>query len=269
MRCASWISGRSALLPALLISLSACGGPVKAPVSGRDGDARKPVPQAVQAPAPQGADRHTVVRGDTLYAIAWRYGLDYRDVARWNGIRDPYVIVPGQVIRLTAPGGTWETVRQPPPVTARTQPESSARQPAPPSPIAPRIPARTDTSMLRWQWPTTGQVIRADSPIARRGVSIEGRMGQDIRAAAPGSVVYSGGGLLGYGRLIIIKHNDTYLSAYAHNEKILVKEGDQVSSGQQIATMGLGNSGRPVLHFEIRRDGQPVNPLDHLPTPPS
>jgi lipoprotein NlpD len=110
--------------------------------------------------------------------------------------------------------------------------------------------------------------MRSDSPTSRKGVDIVGEKGQPVKAAAAGAVVYSGSGLLGYGRLIIVKHSDTFLSAYAYNEQLLVAEGDQVSAGQQIATMGTDNDGRSVLHFEIRKDGKPVNPLDHLPPEP-
>ena len=121
---------------------------------------------------------------------------------------------------------------------------------------------------IDWQWPTSGRVIKSDSPTARKGLEIAGSQGQAVNAAAAGSVVYSGSGLLGYGRLIILKHSDTFLSAYAYNERLLVAEGDQVATGQQIATMGLDNSGQPVLHFEIRKDGRPVNPMEHLPRSP-
>ena len=122
-----------------------------------------------------------------------------------------------------------------------------------------------NNGVIDWQWPTSGRVIKSDSPTARKGLEIAGSQGQAVKAAAAGSVVYSGSGLLGYGRLIILKHSDTFLSAYAYNERLLVAEGDQVATGQQIATMGLDNSGQPVLHFEIRKDGRPVNPMEHLP----
>ena len=122
---------------------------------------------------------------------------------------------------------------------------------------------------LVWQWPTLGKIVKLDSPIAKKGMNIEGKAGQPIKAAESGEVVYSGSGLLGYGKLIIIKHNEVFLSAYAHNNDILVKEGESVSTGQKIATMGRGNYSKPILHFEIRIDGKPVDPLKHLPSKPS
>jgi lipoprotein NlpD len=118
---------------------------------------------------------------------------------------------------------------------------------------------------IKWRWPAYGNLIRSNTPIAQKGLDISGDEGQDIMAAADGVVVYSGSGLLGYGKLIIIKHDDTYLSAYAHNQMIHVKEGDNVSAGQKIGTMGRGNRGEPLLHFEIRKDGKTVDPIRYLP----
>jgi lipoprotein NlpD len=237
--------------------VSACSTTARAPVSStRISGAPHPAP--VTGPGRQQA-RYVVASGDTLYSIAWRYDLDYRDVARWNDITAPYLIYPGQTLRL-----------KPPPRPARP---SARPAPAPPERVAPtrRRPESTSagTARLSWHWPTTGKIVNSDTLIAKKGINISGHLGQPIVAAAPGAVVYSGSGLLGYGRLIIIKHNDSYLSAYAHNQKILVHEGERVSAGQQIATMGLGNKGRPVLHFEIRKDGKPVNPLGKLPKRPS
>lgn len=213
---------------------------------------------------------HQVIRGDTLYSIAWRYGADYRDIARWNGIADPYLIVPGQRLRLVAP------VAAPAPARPPRHSVAAPHEPIAPAATAPR-PEPEPTSRasvpvlavgngpIRWQWPTSGRVVRSDTPTAKKGLDLSGTQGQAVNAAAAGAVVYSGSGLLGYGRLIILKHSDTFLSAYAYNERLLVAEGDRVAAGQQIATMGLGNNGQPVLHFEIRKDGKPVNPLDHLP----
>ncbi|HEY7840995.1 MAG TPA: peptidoglycan DD-metalloendopeptidase family protein [Gammaproteobacteria bacterium] len=210
-----------------------------------------------RVPAPHDG-RHVVARGDTLYSIAFRYGEDYRDLARWNGIEDPYVILPGQSIRLTAPPAAKRQAARP------AEPRRSAPLPAKePARASARVPSTQGP--LQWRWPAPGRVLRSDSPTSKKGVDIAGRKGESIIAAAPGVVVYSGSGLLGYGQLIIIKHSDTYLSAYAYNEQLLVREGDRVADGQAIATMGLGNDGRPVLHFQIRKDGKPVNPLDYLP----
>lgn len=250
---------------ALVALLAACATP-HAPVDTRGEQA--PVPARLPAPT-EGARAattppvaHTIARGDTLYSIAWRYGLDYRDVARWNGIADPYVIHPGRTLRLAAPtGGPVLTPRKPPQATT-VKPEPPA---VAPRAVVPRAATVLPSGPIRWQWPTRGRIVRSDSPTSRKGIDIAGVKGQAVHAAAAGAVVYSGSGLLGYGRLIILKHSDTFLSAYAYNEQLLASEGDRVTAGQQIATMGTGTSGQPMLHFEIRRDGKPVNPLEHLP----
>ncbi len=193
-------------------------------------------------------EQHIVRSGETLYTIAWRYGKDYRDLARWNRLGDGSLIYPGQAIRLT------------PPPTAGT---AAARQPAAQRPL-PRIPAEPAPD---WAWPTRGSVVVdfGARPGSGTGILIGGKAGQAVRAAAGGRVVYSGGGLIGYGQLIIVKHNDTYLSAYGHNSSLLVREGETVRQGQRIATMGEGPGREPRLHFEIRRNGKPVNPRQYLP----
>ena len=194
-------------------------------------------------------EQHIVRKGETLHSIAWRYGKDPADVARWNRLGDGSLIYPGQVIRLTPPAGAN-------PRSAPTQ--GSGRQSLPSIPTQPP-PA--------WSWPTSGRISVefGGKPGSGTGVLIDGRAGQAIVAAASGRVVYAGGGLIGYGQLIILKHNDTYLSAYGHNAKLLVKEGQSVRKGQQIATMGEGPERKPRLHFEIRRNGEPVNPRRYLP----
>ena len=197
-----------------------------------------------------GDEQHVVRRGETLYTIAWRYGRDYRDLARWNGLGDGSLIFPGQVIRLAPPSGS----------------SAPARPPAPNS--APPLPPVSEQPSPRWAGPTRGAVAVnfGGRPGSGTGILIGGRAGQPVVAAAAGRVVYSGGGLIGYGQLIIVKHNDTYLSAYGHNSTLLVTEGDPVRQGQRIATMGEGPGRQPRLHFEIRRNGMPVDPRDYLPT---
>lgn len=192
-----------------------------------------------------GADSHVVRKGETLFSIAFRYGRDPADVARWNRLGDGSLIYPGQVLRLS-----------PPPATAASNPRK--RQPLP------KIPAQPPPA---WDWPTTGRinVEFGAKPGAGTGVLIDGRAGQAVLAAAPGRVVYAGGGLIGYGQLIIVKHNDTYLSAYGYNASLLVREGQAIKKGQRIATMGEGPERKPRLHFEIRRNGKPVNPRQYLP----
>lgn len=193
---------------------------------------------------------HIVRRGETLFAIAWRYGKDPADIARWNRLGDGSLIYPGQSLRLT-PGGTTRTT-----ANKRSQPA--------PRPL-PAIPAQP---MPAWAWPTRGR-ISVDfgaKPGTGTGVLIDGKAGQAITAAASGRVVYAGGGLIGYGKLIIVKHNDTYLSAYGYNASLLVREGEEIKKGQRIATMGEGPGQEPRLHFEIRRNGKPVDPRRYLPS---
>jgi lipoprotein NlpD len=203
---------------------------------------------------PKHALTYTVKRGDTLSAIAWRHGLDYQDVARWNGIGRDYVIHPGQVLKLYASK------------TAKAAPSSPSSRASSPARQA-ATPARTATVLpLRWQWPVTGGTATLTSrPNGGQGLTVSGRLGEDIRCAAGGRVVYTGAGLLGYGQLIIVKHNDAYLSAYGHTQSVVVREGDSVTAGQRIATMGAGPQGAPMLYFEIRVNGTPSNPLALLP----
>lgn len=248
------------LLPFLLIPLVAGCGPsvVRAPVEAR------------QLPADAGAHpgHHTVSKGDTLYSIAWIHDLDYRDVARWNGIPRPYRIYPGQRLRLDPPAVS--PPRPPPPKRVPADPPARAPQtrpesrPVPPPQPATR-PARQAGAKLVWAWPAAGTLQARFDDNGSKGIDIAGTPGAPIQAASTGKVVYSGSGLRGYGKLIIIKHNNTHLSAYAHNEKLLVEEGERVDGGQRIATMGQSGSDRVKLHFQIRRNGKPVDPLLYLP----
>ena len=198
-------------------------------------------------------ETHIVRKGETLYSISWRYGKDAADLARWNRLGDGSLIYPGQVLRLTPQGasGTRQTTN------TSTPPRRESRP-------LPEIPAQPAPS---WSWPTKGKISVefGAKPGTGTGVLVNGRSGQPIYAAASGTVVYAGGGLIGYGELIILKHNDTYLSAYGYNASLLVKEGEKIKQGQQIATMGEGPERKPRLHFEIRRNGKPVNPRQSLP----
>jgi lipoprotein NlpD len=199
-------------------------------------------------------DVYTVQKGDTLYAIAWRYGLDQRDLAAWNGLGSGHLIYPGQSISLKPPSGQKSAS-----APARTTAAPTARS-------APAMPRKT-TAPGDWVWPAVGQLDSrfGEGALGGNGVDIAGRLGQQVLAASGGEVVYSGSGLIGYGKLIIIKHNEAYLSAYGHNAELLVAEGARVKTGQKIAQMGEGPGKRPVLHFEIRLDGKPVDPLRYLP----
>lgn len=277
-------------------------------------------PSAARVAPAHEAGTYTVVKGDTLYSIAFRNGTDFREVARLNNIAPPYTIWPGQVLKLSKSGAAPAVAHAPaPPVAAKA---SSAAPPAPvfqtvettptattpapvahassaaSAPVAMAHPASTASSApapasttppraapaaaapvvvasggtrtaggVTWRWPATGQVVgRFQAGAAIPGIDIAGKSGDPVVAAADGTVVYSGNGLVGYGELIIIKHNDSFLSAYGHNRKRLVKEGQQVKAGQQIAEMGSSGSSRDELQFQIRKDGNPVDPLDYLPS---
>jgi lipoprotein NlpD len=205
---------------------------------------------------------HVVKRGETLYQIAWQHGLDRRDLARWNGIRNPDVIHVGDRLRLSPPAAVARAApaRPLPAKPAGRGRAARAAKPAPAPAPAPALPAEPPP---QWQWPTDGEVVvRFGAPggIAT-GIGIGGRDGQQIRAAAAGRVVYAGGGLINYGQLVIIKHNETFLSAYGFNRELLVAQGQDVARGQPIALMGTGPERQPRLHFEIRRNGLPVDPL--------
>lgn len=197
--------------------------------------------------APERPQTYTVKRGDTLYAIAWRHKLDWQDLARWNGIRRDYVIHPGQVLKLSPSRAA----------RANARPAASPARQTAPAPTGPP---------LQWRWPVeSGTATLTSRPNGGQGLTVSGRLGEEILAAAPGRVVYTGSGLLGYGQLVILKHNETYLSAYGHTQSVAVREGDSVAAGQRIATMGAGPQGDAMLYFEIRINGTPGNPLSFLP----
>ncbi|MGQ0657632.1 MAG: peptidoglycan DD-metalloendopeptidase family protein [Chromatiales bacterium] len=232
-------------------------------------------PPPVRAAAPR--DEYRIVAGDTLFSIAWRFGLDYRLLAHWNNIGPPYTIHPGQRLHLkppatlpsSAPLASNRASTPPPPapaIAARREMDSiPATRPAPQVSTPPPRQLPAASSKILWQWPARGKIVSASSVLGQRGINILGARGQPIMAAAPGEVVYSGSGLVGYGKLIIIKHNETFLSAYAHNDRLLVGEGARVIGGQQIAEMGSTGTRQVMLHFEIRRDGKPVPPIQYLP----
>ncbi len=246
---------------------------------------------------------HVVKSGETLYSIGWAYGYDYKRIAAWNGIDEPYSINNGQIIKLVPPKGKAAGNRRQHSrsnVDDVNQTRDNARKGLHYAPsrrsltndnskdessdksnnksiyknnnnkinITDNRKIKNRAKKIAWKWPTISKNIVqyfSATDIGKKGVKIAGRNGQSIKAAASGRVVYSGSGLIGYGRLIIIKHDGVYLSAYAHNRELLVKEGDEIKLGQKIATMGSSGTNRVMLHFEIRRDGVPVNPLDFLP----
>jgi len=261
---------------------------------------------------------YTVKKGDTLYLIALDHGLDYKELAEWNGIENPNVIRIGQQLRLRAPASTVVTapLKTPPKVEGRpvggaapavaaneavkSQPKAvkvpysdqalaqlsgQAQPPSKPAvapsvipPVVPPVakadpapeekPAASaeDDEKVAWGWPASGKVLTTFNESTNlKGIGIAGKLGQPVIASAPGKVLYSGDGIRGYGKLVIIKHNKVYISVYAHNQLLLVKEGQSVVKGQKIADMGASDADQVKLHFEIRRFGKPIDPLKLLP----
>ncbi len=243
----------------------------------------------------------TVVHGDTLYSIAWETGHDYRVLAKWNRISPPYTIKPGQELRVMPPVTEKAVAAAPAKLAAKDKAASKparkstnttakrattptaapksgvanlgattmttdARRKTKTEPVKSLNSGKAGTSTGSWMWPADGQILKRYSDNdAGKGLDIGGARGQPVRATANGRVVYQGSGLRGYGQLIIVKHSDEFLSAYAHNDRIYVKEGDVVKRGQKIADMGSTGTDRVKLHFEIRRQGTPIDPLKYLP----
>lgn len=218
--------------------------------------ASAPVVNAWLQPSAASSD-YVVKRGDTIYSIAWAFGLDYRTLARNNNIASPYNIEPGTRLRMT-------TVAYTP--NQKTTPTVTLAKRAAPSVVQSQPSLPMSRPVSNWQWPAVGRVAQRYSPglAGNHGLDIAGRYGEPVRAAAAGRVVYSGAGVRGYGNMVLIKHNDSYLSAYAYNQKNLVRVGQVVRQGQEIARMGRNNAGRVLLHFEIRQNGRPVNPIRYL-----
>ncbi len=207
-----------------------------------------------------GGGWYTVKKSDTLYSIAWRYGLDYHQLARWNQIGKDFIIHPGQRLILVKPKNAA--------LLAGNAKANKPTKKAEPGTKKKSVEAvKINNTSVKWRWPTSGKIMNtfAANKLDRKGIDIAGKLGQAVRAVANGKVVYSGNGLAGYGNLIIIKHNDTYLSAYAYNQQRLVKEGVTVKAGMVISKMGRRPDGSTRLHFEIRKNGKPVDPMKYLP----
>ena len=267
-----------------LLVLAGCANPRRAPVVEGSASAiatssrpTKPRPGPAHADAEIVPTAYRVKAGDKLYAIAWRFGLDPRQIIEWNHLSNPDRIFIGQTLTLVPPagvkGGTTVQaiphVPDAPAVLQRAEIETVGRMPARStaqgvaSKSAPAATSLNDD--LDWRWPAEGAVSRSVSASGAEGLDIRGQRGAPVVAAAAGKVVYSGSGLRGYGQLIIIKHNDTFLSAYAHNDQLLVAEGASVQAGQKIAGMGDSEAKEVMLHFEIRRNGKAVEPSQYLP----
>ncbi len=288
-----WPGLALSLAAALLISGCSSRSLNPAPVVDRGTAAR-----TTSAPAPTssspgatrampGADNagkpgfYTVKPGDTLIRIGLDTGQNWRDITRWNSIDNPNLIEVGQVLRVAPPASEPAArpvaASQPPVSTALPPQDPNARAPAstpvqPPaqSASAPAQPAQAQAQPgseddLPWMWPVPGAPIAGFDEVKNKGIDIAGRAGEPVLASADGRVVYAGSGLRGYGNLIILKHNNTFLTAYAHNQTLLVKEDQAVRRGQKIAEMGNSDADRVKLHFEIRRQGKPVDPLKFLP----
>ncbi len=255
----------------LLAACSSSGGGASV-VDRNDSVARKPAVTSGQ---------YRVRPGDTLYAIAFRYGWDWKALAAHNNIPAPYTIRPGQQIRFgsrfsssapsvakTSPSVAPVAPAKPASTTAAaaSKPSSTAIATAPQSSVG-SAASPSAAGMAGWVWPANGTLIGrfSSNGSLNKGIDIAGQLGQPVLAASNGTVVYAGSGLRGYGELVIIKHSDTYVSAYGHNRRLLVREGQQVKVGQNIAEMGSTGTDRVKLHFEIRRQGKPVDPLQYLP----
>lgn len=233
----------------LLISISGCVKPRPAKLP--------PVTEGWRQPAAI-KNGYIVQKKDTLYAIAWALGMDYRELAVINHLQPPYVLHHKQRLYFATTSAKSSFKSKLFKTTVSAQDSKIDRH----DPVI--------KPLFGWIWPTTGKVaLPFENKLGgNKGIDITGVYGQSVTASNKGVVVYSGTGILSYGKLIIIKHNDDYLSAYAYNKEMLVREGMEVRGGQKIATLGHNNEGLPRLHFEIRRFGKPVNPLSCLPKKP-
>lgn len=278
-----WLAGVAVLM------LSACGSkPMnRAPVEDRASlpprvEVTPPAAPIVQPPGFENAGKagyYTVKPKDTLIGIGLETGQSHKDIARWNSLENPNRIEVGQVLRVLPPAD-GVAVAKPvasgvatatpiaagpakPASTPATAPSSAAPSPAPAAAPVAAVAASEDD--IGWIWPTGGPVLAGFDEAKNKGLDIGGKAGEPVVASADGKVVYAGAGLRGYGNLIILKHNNVYLTAYAHNQSLMVKEDQSVKKGQKIAEMGNSDADRVKLHFEVRRQGKPVDPAKYLP----
>jgi lipoprotein NlpD len=285
-----------------VVVLSACSSQTlnRAPVEDRGSSASKPTaavtdPRTQAVKQPPGfenagkAGYYTVKPGDTLMRIGLETGQSHKDIARWNALENPDKIEVGQVLRVVPPvadtvavakpvssasatttalpaaGAASSSTPSPAPAKAASAPATASAASASAPAAAPAAVAATGEDEIAWIWPGHGPVLAGFDEVKNKGVDIGGAAGDPVLAAGEGKVVYAGAGLRGYGNLIILKHNNTYLTAYAHNQILLVKEDQTVKKGQKIAEMGNSDADRVKLHFEVRRQGKPVDPVKYLP----
>jgi lipoprotein NlpD len=269
--------GFGVCIAGVALLLAGCGSTAvnRAPVEDRLGKAPSAPAATVPVTQPAGFENagkpgyYTVKPGDTLLRISLEHGQSVQDMVRWNQLENPNRIEVGQVLRVVPPVGS-EVVVKPisrPQVVATpaSAPQAAASEPLAAAASAPSSKPALAEDDIRWIWPANGVVLAGFDDVKNKGVDIGGKAGEPVLAAADGRVVYVGAGLRGYGNLIILKHNNVYLTAYAHNQTLLVKEDQSVLKGQKIAEMGSSDADRVKLHFEVRRQGKPVDPIKYLP----
>jgi lipoprotein NlpD len=221
-------------------------GPVLAPIDS------KPLPNLTNSQNAGKPGYYTVKPGDTVMQISRNTNQNWRDIVKWNNLDNPNQVETGQVLRVAPPEGIAAAPIKPPVVAT------------PVAPVTP-TPSATPDEDIAWMWPSSGSLISGYDDVKSKGLKIAGKLGDPVYASADGRVVYAGSAVRGYGNLVILKHNETYLTAYAHNQTLLVKEDQTVRKGQRIADMGSSDSERVMLHFEVRRNGKPVDPAKYLP----
>lgn len=260
----TWLTGPLVLSMVLV----GCSTNTPAPIT----DIHSSTPSAATTSA--AGQSYTVRPGDTLYKIAQQHGTSVQSIASANGITDPSQLRVGQVLTV---GGNGGAVAVAPPRSVNTQPVTTPAEPAPvadttppaattpTSPVDTSSPRASDADVISWGWPASGTVIQGFTANTK-GIDIEGAIGDPVTAAANGKVMYAGNGVRGLGNLILLGHSNGFITAYAHNESLLVKTGQEIKKGQKIATLGQSDTSSPRLHFEVRRRGTPVNPMSYLPS---
>jgi lipoprotein NlpD len=271
---------RAFVLITTLAALAAGCSPARGPAPVEDRRATRVAtpaakPPAAKAPASGGAPVatadgfYTVRRGDTLYSIALEHGADYREVAQWNSLDDPSKLSVGQVLRVTAPAQQAVQVGSGPAgsgkIESRPLGSTTPQQQQKPASVAREEPRLLEAQPLQFAWPAKGKVLAGFAEPRRKGIDIDGKLGDPVIAAAAGRVTYVGSGIPGLGKLVVIRHDQGYLTVYAHNNDILVKEQQSVTRGQKIAELGASDAERPKLHFQIRKGAAAVDPLLYLP----